>query len=94
MSSFFKELPRERSDTDCLFHRRLTSRQHSLILSYAEDETDVEGTVNGVTNTSTGKAAWPPGRPLVPRDGGLEACQGYHLRVSMDPQRAQENEGS
>uniref|UniRef100_A0A8D1Y6W0 DnaJ heat shock protein family (Hsp40) member A3 n=1 Tax=Sus scrofa TaxID=9823 RepID=A0A8D1Y6W0_PIG len=33
---------------------RLTSRQQSLILSYAEDETDVEGTVNGVTNTSTG----------------------------------------
>ena len=35
--------------------KRLTSRQQSLILSYAEDETDVEGTVNGVTNTSTGK---------------------------------------
>ncbi|KAF6123950.1 DnaJ heat shock protein family (Hsp40) member A3 [Phyllostomus discolor] len=35
--------------------KRLTSRQHSLMLSYAEDETDVEGTVNGVTNTSTGK---------------------------------------
>ncbi|XP_025772480.1 dnaJ homolog subfamily A member 3, mitochondrial [Puma concolor] len=34
--------------------KRLTSRQQSLILSYAEDETDVEGTVNGVTNTSTG----------------------------------------
>ncbi|KAJ8786602.1 hypothetical protein J1605_006091 [Eschrichtius robustus] len=33
--------------------KRLTSRQQSLILSYAEDETDVEGTVNGVTNTST-----------------------------------------
>ncbi|KAF6271371.1 DnaJ heat shock protein family (Hsp40) member A3 [Rhinolophus ferrumequinum] len=37
--------------------KRLTSRQHSLILSYAEDETDVEGTVNGVTNTSTGGSA-------------------------------------
>ncbi|XP_007522052.2 dnaJ homolog subfamily A member 3, mitochondrial isoform X2 [Erinaceus europaeus] len=35
--------------------KRLTSRQQSLIMSYAEDETDVEGTVNGVTNTSTGK---------------------------------------
>lgn len=35
--------------------KRLTSRQQSLILSYAEDETDVEGTVNGVTHTSTGK---------------------------------------
>ena len=45
-------------------HRRLTSRQQSLILSYAEDETDVEGTVNGVTNTSTGEASlWPVGVP-------------------------------
>ncbi|XP_027279811.1 dnaJ homolog subfamily A member 3, mitochondrial isoform X1 [Cricetulus griseus] len=34
--------------------KRLTSRQQNLILSYAEDETDVEGTVNGVTQTSTG----------------------------------------
>lgn len=25
------------------------------MMSYAEDEVDVEGTVNGVTNTSTGK---------------------------------------
>lgn len=35
--------------------KRLSSRQQNLILSYAEDETDVEGTVNGVTHTSTGK---------------------------------------
>uniref|UniRef100_A0A2K6GD33 DnaJ heat shock protein family (Hsp40) member A3 n=1 Tax=Propithecus coquereli TaxID=379532 RepID=A0A2K6GD33_PROCO len=35
--------------------KRLTSRQQSLMLSYAEDETDVEGTVNGVTLTSSGK---------------------------------------
>lgn len=35
--------------------KRLTSRQQNLILSYAEDETDVEGTVNGVTLTSSGK---------------------------------------
>ncbi|XP_001363400.1 dnaJ homolog subfamily A member 3, mitochondrial isoform X1 [Monodelphis domestica] len=34
--------------------RRLTSRQQSLMLSYAEDETDVEGTVNGVTSTTAG----------------------------------------
>ncbi|EDK97243.1 DnaJ (Hsp40) homolog, subfamily A, member 3, isoform CRA_c, partial [Mus musculus] len=34
--------------------KRLSSRQQNLILSYAEDETDVEGTVNGVTHTSTG----------------------------------------
>uniref|UniRef100_A0A2K5Z661 DnaJ heat shock protein family (Hsp40) member A3 n=1 Tax=Mandrillus leucophaeus TaxID=9568 RepID=A0A2K5Z661_MANLE len=36
---------------------RLTSRQQNLILSYAEDETDVEGTVNGVTLTSSGKGS-------------------------------------
>ncbi|XP_067089796.1 dnaJ homolog subfamily A member 3, mitochondrial-like [Osmerus mordax] len=33
----------------------LTDRQRALLMSYAEDETDVEGTVNGVTNTTTGK---------------------------------------
>uniref|UniRef100_A0A8C8STN0 DnaJ homolog subfamily A member 3, mitochondrial n=1 Tax=Pelusios castaneus TaxID=367368 RepID=A0A8C8STN0_9SAUR len=35
--------------------KMLTDRQRALMLSYAEDETDVEGTVNGVANTSTGK---------------------------------------
>uniref|UniRef100_A0A8C6KJ52 DnaJ homolog subfamily A member 3, mitochondrial n=1 Tax=Nothobranchius furzeri TaxID=105023 RepID=A0A8C6KJ52_NOTFU len=34
--------------------KSLTDRQRSILMSYAEDETDVEGTVNGVTNTSTG----------------------------------------
>lgn len=37
------------------YYRRLTERQRALILSYAEDETDVEGTVNGVANTTAGK---------------------------------------
>ncbi|KAF4092597.1 hypothetical protein AMELA_G00022750 [Ameiurus melas] len=35
--------------------KMLTDRQRALIMSYAEDETDVEGTVNGVTTTTTGK---------------------------------------
>ncbi|XP_054848489.1 dnaJ homolog subfamily A member 3, mitochondrial isoform X2 [Eublepharis macularius] len=35
--------------------KRLTDRQRALMLSYAEDETEVEGTVNGITNTTTGK---------------------------------------
>uniref|UniRef100_A0A674BL26 DnaJ heat shock protein family (Hsp40) member A3b n=1 Tax=Salmo trutta TaxID=8032 RepID=A0A674BL26_SALTR len=35
--------------------KKLTNRQRSLLLSYAEEETDVEGTVNGVTATTTGK---------------------------------------
>ncbi|XP_028310858.1 dnaJ heat shock protein family (Hsp40) member A3a isoform X2 [Gouania willdenowi] len=39
--------------------KALTDRQKSLLLSYAEDETDVEGTVNGITSTSTGKqSSW------------------------------------
>ncbi|KAF4115673.1 dnaJ heat shock protein family (Hsp40) member A3a [Onychostoma macrolepis] len=35
--------------------KMLTDRQRALMMSYAEDETDVEGTVNGVTSTTTGK---------------------------------------
>ncbi|KAM6966907.1 dnaJ heat shock protein family (Hsp40) member A3a [Tautogolabrus adspersus] len=39
--------------------KTLTDRQRSLLMSYAEDETDVEGTVNGVTATTTGKrSSW------------------------------------
>uniref|UniRef100_A0A8C4JJJ5 DnaJ homolog subfamily A member 3, mitochondrial n=1 Tax=Dromaius novaehollandiae TaxID=8790 RepID=A0A8C4JJJ5_DRONO len=37
--------------------QRLTDRQRALMMSYAEDEADVEGTVNGVTNTSSGGRA-------------------------------------
>ncbi|KAJ7989311.1 hypothetical protein DPEC_G00303230 [Dallia pectoralis] len=32
----------------------LTDRQRALIMSYAEDEADVEGTTNGITSTATG----------------------------------------
>ncbi|KAK7175341.1 hypothetical protein R3I93_002292 [Phoxinus phoxinus] len=35
--------------------KMLTDRQRGLMMSYAEDETDVEGTVSGVTSTTTGK---------------------------------------
>ncbi|MBN3324242.1 DNJA3 protein, partial [Atractosteus spatula] len=34
--------------------KNLTDRQRALLMSFAEDETDVEGTVNGVTNTAAG----------------------------------------
>ncbi|KAJ8251493.1 hypothetical protein GJAV_G00221950 [Gymnothorax javanicus] len=34
--------------------KSLTDRQRALIMSYAEDEVDVDGTVNGVTATATG----------------------------------------
>uniref|UniRef100_A0A8C5QZ40 DnaJ heat shock protein family (Hsp40) member A3 n=1 Tax=Leptobrachium leishanense TaxID=445787 RepID=A0A8C5QZ40_9ANUR len=35
--------------------RKLSERQRALMSSFAEEETDVEGTVNGITNTTTGK---------------------------------------
>ncbi|XP_063791048.1 dnaJ homolog subfamily A member 3, mitochondrial isoform X2 [Pseudophryne corroboree] len=35
--------------------RNLTDSQRALMLSFAEEETDVDGTVNGITNTNTGK---------------------------------------
>lgn len=35
-------------------YRKLTRRQRSLLLSYAEEETDVQGTVTGV-NLSAGQ---------------------------------------
>jgi len=35
--------------------KTLTDRQRALLMSYAEDETEVEGTVNGITATTTGK---------------------------------------
>ncbi|XP_072224157.1 dnaJ heat shock protein family (Hsp40) member A3a [Leuresthes tenuis] len=38
--------------------KTLTDRQRALLTSYAEDETDIEGSVNGVTATSTGKRSW------------------------------------
>ncbi|CAG00171.1 unnamed protein product [Tetraodon nigroviridis] len=39
--------------------KNLTDRQKALLMSYAEDETDVEGTVNGVAATTTGKrSSW------------------------------------
>ncbi|XP_072299409.1 dnaJ heat shock protein family (Hsp40) member A3a isoform X3 [Eucyclogobius newberryi] len=38
--------------------KSLTDKQKSLLMSYAEDETEVEGTVNGVTATSTGKRSF------------------------------------
>uniref|UniRef100_A0A8D3B1C7 DnaJ homolog subfamily A member 3, mitochondrial n=1 Tax=Scophthalmus maximus TaxID=52904 RepID=A0A8D3B1C7_SCOMX len=34
--------------------KTLTDKQRAQLMSYAEDETDVEGTVNGVTTTTTG----------------------------------------
>nr|XP_023666456.1 dnaJ homolog subfamily A member 3, mitochondrial-like isoform X1 [Paramormyrops kingsleyae] len=34
--------------------KTLTDRQRALLLSYAEEETDVDGTVNGVTTTTAG----------------------------------------
>ncbi|XP_018417041.1 PREDICTED: dnaJ homolog subfamily A member 3, mitochondrial [Nanorana parkeri] len=35
--------------------RNLSDKQRTLMVSFAEEETDVEGTVNGITNTTAGK---------------------------------------
>uniref|UniRef100_A0A8C5QYU8 DnaJ homolog subfamily A member 3, mitochondrial n=1 Tax=Leptobrachium leishanense TaxID=445787 RepID=A0A8C5QYU8_9ANUR len=40
--------------------RKLSERQRALMSSFAEEETDVEGTVNGITNTTTGRAQHSP----------------------------------
>uniref|UniRef100_A0A8D1RZC8 DnaJ homolog subfamily A member 3, mitochondrial n=1 Tax=Sus scrofa TaxID=9823 RepID=A0A8D1RZC8_PIG len=65
--------------------RRLTSRQQSLILSYAEDETDVEGTVNGVTNTSTViQSRWPePGAESL--DLQLQGTGAFQWQQQQQP---------
>lgn len=39
-----------------LIYRKLTHKQRTLLLSYAEDEMDVEGTVTGVTRPATGRS--------------------------------------
>ncbi len=38
-----------------VIYRRLTPEQKSLILSYAELDKDVDGTVNELTQTKTGR---------------------------------------
>ncbi|KAK4813782.1 hypothetical protein QYF61_025262 [Mycteria americana] len=48
--------------------QRLTDRQRALMMSYAEDEADVDGTVNGVTNTASGER-WELG--LLPPGVGM-----------------------
>ncbi|GAB1299960.1 DnaJ homolog subfamily A member 3, mitochondrial [Apodemus speciosus] len=59
--------------------KRLSSRQQNLILSYAEDETDVEGTVNGVTHTSTEVAEpW-----IAPQEARIGERLGRTMRDSF-----------
>ncbi|KAI1233897.1 DnaJ subfamily A member 3, partial [Lamprotornis superbus] len=48
--------------------QRLTDRQRALMMSYAEDEADVDGTVNGVTNTASGEQG-----ELLPFPGSAES---------------------
>lgn len=59
--------------------RKLTRRQRSLMLSYAEEETDVEGTVNGVS-ASAGQITLPEiHHDLCPSTGSfmLDVKYGY-----------------
>jgi len=47
--------------------KRLSNEQKALLLSYAETERGVEGTVNGITQTSTGKASMEDPDGMVSR---------------------------
>ncbi|CAJ1054138.1 dnaJ homolog subfamily A member 3%2C mitochondrial-like [Xyrichtys novacula] len=58
---------------------KLTPRQRSLILSYAEEESDVEGTINGVT-------------PSARKAGGSSASESG-AKGSEEGQKQQEEEG-
>lgn len=50
------------------------------MMSYAEDEADVDGTVNGVTNTASGKQ-WE--LALLPRGVGMGADCFLGRKVSL-----------
>ena len=39
----------------CVFHRSLSKEQKALISAFAETETNVKGTINGVVDTSSGE---------------------------------------
>uniref|UniRef100_A0A8C2HVP1 DnaJ homolog subfamily A member 3, mitochondrial n=1 Tax=Cyprinus carpio TaxID=7962 RepID=A0A8C2HVP1_CYPCA len=51
--------------------KMLTDRQQALMKSYAEDETDVEGTVNGVTSTTAGGGSNQTGTGHKQKDQGF-----------------------
>ncbi|TNM97401.1 hypothetical protein fugu_015557 [Takifugu bimaculatus] len=55
--------------------KNLTDRQKALLMSYAEDERDVEGTVNGVTATTTGGGS--TGRPPEAGDSMHDGKEGH-----------------
>ncbi|XP_060642708.2 dnaJ homolog subfamily A member 3, mitochondrial isoform X1 [Anolis sagrei] len=62
--------------------KKLTDRQRALMQSYGEDETDVEGTVNGITNTTSGGGRGPaePGAGAEsPEAGG--GTQGFLAKL-------------
>lgn len=57
------------------------------MMSYAEDETDVDGTVNGVTNTASGGLGE---LVLLPRGGGVgehNASRGLGGTAEGEPRR-------
>ncbi|XP_055050867.2 dnaJ homolog subfamily A member 3, mitochondrial isoform X1 [Misgurnus anguillicaudatus] len=62
--------------------KMLTDRQRALLTSYAEDETGVEGTVNGVTNTTAGGGAKQPETGQNRTDEGQEQKdEGFFSRL-------------
>ncbi|XP_026095588.1 dnaJ homolog subfamily A member 3, mitochondrial-like isoform X1 [Carassius auratus] len=51
--------------------KMLTDRQRALMMSFAEDESDVEGTVNGVSSSSAGAASDHTGTGHKQKDQGF-----------------------
>ncbi|XP_040003003.1 dnaJ homolog subfamily A member 3, mitochondrial-like isoform X2 [Xiphias gladius] len=55
--------------------KKLTRRQRSLLLSYAEEETDVQGTVNGVSPSAGGSSTSGSGAKTTSSEEGQEKQQ-------------------
>ena len=55
-----------RKMTFFIISRRLTPEQKALILSYAELDKDVDGTVNGLAQTKTGNTIYSKLRFTLP----------------------------
>lgn len=71
---FLLEFGAEKKHFCPLLSRNLTDRQKSLIMSFAEDERDVEGTVNGVTATTKGTRMLTSICRFVPSEVFLNIC--------------------
>ncbi|XP_062420724.1 dnaJ homolog subfamily A member 3, mitochondrial-like isoform X2 [Pungitius pungitius] len=66
--------------------KKLTRRQRSLLLSYAEDEADVQGTTNGVERPAGGSRSSQSG----PGSGGSEEEEQQHQKMKEEEEEKEE----